>query len=133
MKAAADPRVARIERLISTVLRVGVLVSLGVILVGSLAALVRHPDYLSSTLQFHRLTESKATFPRTPSEILKQALHLEGQGLIMTGILLLIATPVVRVAVSVVLFVYRRERAFVLMALVVLALLLTSFTIGRAG
>jgi uncharacterized membrane protein len=48
----------------------------------------------------------------------------------MLGILLLIATPVVRVAISVVLFAVQRDRRYVLITAVVLALLLTSLMSG---
>jgi uncharacterized membrane protein len=41
----------------------------------------------------------------------------------MAGLLLLIATPVLRVAVSMLAFVYQRD----------LTLLLTSFVLGKAG
>jgi uncharacterized membrane protein len=45
----------------------------------------------------------------------------------------LIATPVLRVAISVLAFVYQRDRTFVVITTVVLALLLTSFVLGRGG
>jgi uncharacterized membrane protein len=51
----------------------------------------------------------------------------------MAGLLLLIATPVLRVAVSILAFVYQRDRAFVAITSIVLALLLTSFVLGRGG
>jgi uncharacterized membrane protein len=51
----------------------------------------------------------------------------------MAGLLLLIATPVLRVAVSVLAFVYQRDRTFVIITSVVLTLLLASFVLGKAG
>jgi uncharacterized membrane protein len=56
--------------------------------------------------------------------------ELRGQSIAMLGILLLIATPVVRVAISVVLFAAQRDRRYVLITAVVLALLLTSLMSG---
>ena len=51
----------------------------------------------------------------------------------MAGLILLIATPVARVAVSVLVFVVERDGAFVLITLFVLILLLLSFLLGKAG
>jgi uncharacterized membrane protein len=59
--------------------------------------------------------------------------HSQGRAIVMAGLLLLIATPVVRVAISVLAFVYQRDRTFVVITSVVLALLLTSFALGRGG
>jgi uncharacterized membrane protein len=47
------------------------------------------------------------------------------------GLLLLIATPVMRVAVSVLIFVHQRDWTFVVITSVVLVLLVLSFVLGR--
>ncbi len=49
-----------------------------------------------------------------------------GQGLIQLGLLLLIATPIARVALSVVGFAIERDRMYVAFTLIVLAILLYS-------
>jgi len=46
------------------------------------------------------------------------------------GLLVLIATPVTRVAVSIVAFIRMRDRRYVVITTVVLALLLLSFFLG---
>jgi uncharacterized membrane protein len=51
----------------------------------------------------------------------------------MAGLLLLIATPVMRVAFSVLVFVYQHDRVFVVITSIVLTLLLVSFVLGRGG
>ena len=48
----------------------------------------------------------------------------------MVGVLLLVATPVLRVTVSVVGFALERDRRFVIITALVLAVLLGSFAIG---
>ncbi len=48
----------------------------------------------------------------------------------MAGLLVLMATPVVRVALSLLVFGRQRDRAFVAVTSVVLALLLWSFVLG---
>ena len=53
--------------------------------------------------------------------------------MIVLGLVLLIATPVVRVIVSTVAFYRERDRVYVAITLLVLALLLVSFVLGRSG
>ena len=52
---------------------------------------------------------------------------------IVAGLVLLIATPVIRVAVSLVAFTRERDRTFVAITATVLFLLLLSFLLGKAG
>ena len=69
---------------------------------------------------------------RNVSGIVRDALALRGRGLIQLGLLLLIATPVARVAFSVVAFAMQRDRLYVVVALIVLAVLMCSLTGARA-
>jgi uncharacterized membrane protein len=56
---------------------------------------------------------------------------LEGQAVVTLGLLLLIATPVLRVAISMFLFIYQRDWTYALITLAVLSLLLLSFGLGK--
>lgn len=56
-----------------------------------------------------------------------------GTRLLTAGLLVLIATPVLRVAVSVAVFARQGDRTFVLVTGGVLALLVLSFLLGKAG
>jgi uncharacterized membrane protein len=67
----------------------------------------------------------------TLSGIVKDALAFRGRGLIQLGLLLLIATPIARVAFSVVAFVIQRGRPYVVVTLIVLAVLIYSLTGGH--
>jgi uncharacterized membrane protein len=58
---------------------------------------------------------------------------LQPQAIIASGLLLLIVTPVVTVITSVVAFAIERDRRFVVIALVVLAILISSMLIGKGG
>jgi uncharacterized membrane protein len=49
------------------------------------------------------------------------------------GLLLLILTPILRVAVSVLMFLLERDRPFVLITAAVLAALVLSFLLGKTG
>jgi len=129
----ADEKVRRVELAISTLLRIGVVTSLLVVLAGTVVTFVHHPHYLSSRHDLVRLTSPGAEFPHSVPSVIQGLQHGQGRAIVMAGLLLLIATPVLRVAISVLAFVYQRDRTFVVITTVVLALLLTSFVLGRGG
>jgi uncharacterized membrane protein len=66
----------------------------------------------------------------TVSGIVPEALSFHPRGIIQLGLLLLIATPVARVAFSVLAFAWQRDRTYVIVTLIVLVILLYSLT-GR--
>jgi uncharacterized membrane protein len=128
---AADARLKRVELLLSVILRAGVIVSFIVIVAGTVLAFARQDEYASMPEALRRLTEPGAAYPRTLRAIVSEAFRGRGPALIMLGLLLLVATPVIRVAASVVVFAIQRDRAFVLLTLIVLVLLLTALWLGR--
>lgn len=126
-----DPRVRRVEIIISTILRVGVVTSLFVVVLGTALSFVHHPDYRLSHNELDRLTHPGAAFPHTPAQVRDGIVHLRGQSIVVLGLLILLATPVLRVAISVLAFLYQRDRIFVIITLIVLTLLLLSFFLGK--
>lgn len=131
--AEADERVRRVEVLISVLLRVGVVTSLVIVVAGTILTFVAHPRYLSSHAPLDGLIGEDARFPHTPQAVLTGVRHGNGPAVVTAGLLVLIATPVVRVAVSIFAFVYQRDRTFVVITSVVFVLLLASFALGKAG
>jgi len=127
------PRMRRAELLISTVLRSGVLTSLTVILVGTLLTFLHHPEYVSSRQELARLTQGGAGFPHTLRDVVAGLAALRGQAVVVLGLLILIATPVVRVAVTVLVFLEERDRIYVAITATVLIFLLLSFFLGGAA
>jgi len=119
-----------IETLISVTLRTGVLLSMAVIVTGVVFTFVHHPDYFRSRPALGELTNAEATFPRTIGEVLRGVAQARGQAIVMAGILLLIATPIARVAISVALFASQRDRLYVAVTATVLVLLVVSFALG---
>lgn len=126
-------RVRRMELVISYLLRIGVVVSLVVVVGGLVLSFVHHPVYVSSRPELHRLTSRDTPFPHTFSGLVGGLRELDGRAITALGLLLLIATPVLRVAVSIPLFVYQRDRTFAIVTAVVLTVLICSFVLGRAG
>ena len=119
-----------VEKLISITLRTGVVVSVAIMLVGVVVTFAHHPDYFHSRPALGELTNSREIFANTLGAVGRGVRDVRGQSIAMLGILLLIATPVMRVAISVVLFAAQRDRRYVLITAVVLALLLTSLISG---
>lgn len=60
-------------------------------------------------------------------------LNLRGRAVVMAGLLLLILMPVVRVAVTIVVFAHRRDWTYMALTALVLALLIISFLLGKTG
>lgn len=63
--------------------------------------------------------------------VIGSALSLHSLGVIQLGLLLLVATPIARVALSLVAFMRQRDRRYVLITAIVLAILLFSLAGGR--
>jgi uncharacterized membrane protein len=80
-----------------------------------------------------RLAGPGGSFPRTAAWFFGGLAHLDGQTVIVAGLLLLICTPVARVAVSMVAFARQRDRLYFAITAAVLVLLLLSFALGKVG
>jgi len=128
-----DPRVHRVELLISSLLRIGVVTSLSIVIIGTVISFWRHPDYTSVPAELRRLTSPGAAFPYSLRDVWHGVVRLRGQAIVVLGLLMLISTPVIRVAVSIFAFLYQRDWRFVLITATVLVLLLLSFGIGKVG
>ena len=126
----------RVELIISELLRWGVAASLALLATGTLLCFLHSADYGAAggtTADLQRLLHGDTPFPRTAAWLLDGLRHAQGQAVIVLGLLLLIAPPVLRVAVSIVGFALEKDRSYVLITIVVFVLLLVSFTLGRAG
>ncbi|HVO09617.1 MAG TPA: DUF1634 domain-containing protein [Vicinamibacteria bacterium] len=112
----------RAEQVIGTLLRTGVLAAgLTVMAAGGLY-LARHGAERPDIHAFHGEPQDL----RGPGGIVRQAAAMRARALIQLGLLLLIATPVARVALSAVVFALEKDRVYVVVTLVVLGLLLYS-------
>jgi uncharacterized membrane protein len=127
------PAVHRVELIISTLLRIGVGLSLAVIVMGTLISFFHHPGYLWSFRDLTDLTSPGKAFPHTLLDTLAGVLALRGEAIVTAGLLLLIATPVMRVAISILAFALQKDWIFTLLTTAVLAFLLLSFLLGHAG
>jgi uncharacterized membrane protein len=112
----------QMESIIATLLRGGVLLSAMFVLAGGILYLLEH----GSELPAYRFFRGEPANLRSLRGIVTDALSFGSRGLIEAGLLLLIATPVARVAFSAFVFLQQRDGAYVLITLIVLAILLFS-------
>ena len=118
---------------IVTVLRVGVVSSIAIMLVGMAVTFLHHPEYFSASPALGALTSPNAHFPNTLLDVASGVRGGRGQAIVMAGLLVLIATPVARVALSVFVFVKVRDRLYAGITFAVLMILLVSFSVGLVG
>jgi uncharacterized membrane protein len=116
-----------VELAIGNLLRAGVLLAVAVGLVGEAVMLAHrglaHPNYTVFLGEPPNL--------RTFRGILASVFSLQGRGIIQLGLLILIATPVARVAFSVIAFAVEHDRLYVFITLIVLGVLIFSLAGGH--
>jgi uncharacterized membrane protein len=117
---------ARIDEVIGDLLRVGVVLSSLIVLIGGGLYLTRHGTELPNYHMFH----GEPSELRSILGIIKDASSFSSRGIIQLGMLLLIATPVIRVAFTVVSFIIQRDRIYVGVTLIVLSVLIFSLAGG---
>ena len=126
--AATDPpgRERRSEQAIALLLRAGVLLAAAVVLGGGIYYLIRHGAQLEPWSIFRG---EPADLRQLPG-IFHAARAGLARGIIQVGLLLLILTPIARVAFSAVVFWRDRDRTYVAITLAVLAVLLYNLLLG---
>ncbi|BAY09644.1 DUF1634 domain-containing protein [Calothrix sp. NIES-2098] len=107
----------QLETLLSNLLKYGVLLASTVVLIGGILYLIRHG---SEPVTYHFFQGEPSEF-RSPSGVISAVLSGSRRGIIQLGLLLLIATPVLRVVISLLAFIWRREFIYVIVTLLVLA------------
>ena len=125
-----------IEKIISNLLRWGVLASLILIGSGTLLSFVHSNDYGAqggSPSDLQVLIRPEAVMSFSISGFIHGLSQGQGQSLIIAGLILLIATPVLRVAISIITFAVERDWTFVGITSLVFLLLLFSFWLGKIG
>ena len=115
----------QVEEFIGQVLRAGVLLSCAVTIVGIVLYLWHSSSVLPDYRVFH------AAKGKLLANLLPNAFHGNPIAIIQVGILLLIATPVARVAFLVGAFALERDRMYVAVSGIVLAILLYSIVFVR--
>lgn len=134
-----DPYIHKMEAVVSWVLRIGVVLSVAIVLAGLGLLFSHHPGYTTFThgVRYQTLTQPKNShgvipFPHSFSELVHSLSLGQGRGVIVLGLVVLLATPVLRVAVGVVGFGLERDLKMTLAtSFVLLVLLFSIFFVGR--
>ena len=117
-----------VQQAIGGLLRVGVVVAAVVTCLGGALLLLQH----GGDPVAHRTFIGEPAALESIVGIVRGAMALNGDAIAQLGILLLIATPVARVAFTLVAFVLQRDRTYVVITSIVLTLLLYAFVFGKA-
>jgi uncharacterized membrane protein len=112
----------RLEMIISVLLRTGVMISAAVVLLGGICFLSRHGQEQPEYRVFHG---TPATY-RSVSGVIHAAGPSNCPAIIQLGLLLLILTPVARVAFSLAGFALERDRTYIELTAIVLVILIYS-------
>ena len=115
-----------LEQRLGTLLRAGVVLSAVVTLLGGIMYLAAHGGASAS---YHVFVGEPAPL-RTVGGVIAGVLRGDSAAIIQLGVLLLIATPVARVFISVIGFARERDWMYVCCSLIVLALLCYSLAHG---
>jgi len=109
----------KVEVLIGNLLRIGVIASASLVILGGLIYFLLGAPALPSYKSFRGEPEEL----RHVEGIIKYALSLHARGLIQLGFLVLIATPIARVAFSIFAFLRQRDIMYVIVTCIVLIVL----------
>ena len=111
---------AQMELIMGRLLQVGVLIAATVVLLGGVMYLFAHAGELSD----YRVFRARPVGLRHPKALLHGIAAGDASAIIQCGILLLVATPICRVIFAVIAFILERDRLYIAVSLVVLAVLL---------
>ncbi|HVP49084.1 MAG TPA: DUF1634 domain-containing protein [Bryobacteraceae bacterium] len=119
----------KVERVIGRLLQTGLMLAASVVLAGGICYLFRH----GASRTDYRVFRGEPSELRSVAGILHGIASRRCRDLIQLGLVLLIATPVARVAFSVFAFAKERDYTYVAITLVVLAILIYSLAGGPSA
>jgi uncharacterized membrane protein len=118
-QAAIDQK---LEVVIGYTLRIGVVTAAVIVLIGGVLYLVENRSAPANYHAFHAASRHSASL----SGIVRNIRAFDSRGIIQLGLLVLVATPIMRVMFSIIAFAMERDITYVIVTLIVLAVLLYS-------
>ena len=115
-----------ISVIIGYLLRTGVLIAAATVFAGGIVYLTHFGDIVPN----YKFFRGEPADLRSVGEVVRDTITFNGKSLIQLGLLLLIATPVARVAFSILAFAVQRDRLYILVTVFVLAVLVFSLAGG---
>ena len=117
-----------VEQLIGRLLQIGVLIAAAITVVGGTLLLVQHGRAPAD----YDVFRGEPRYLRSLSGVFGAAGRGDSRAIVQLGLVFLIATPIVRVAFTLIAFALQRDRVYVGVTLIVLALLLFGLLFGIA-
>lgn len=118
-----------IQLIIGRVLRTGVWTSVAVVLLGGIIYLIHSGNDIAHYSKF----TGEPDMTRSASGLINNIISLNGRSIIQAGLILLIATPILRVACSAMGFFLEKDHLYTGITVLVLVIILTSMLSGYAG
>lgn len=115
---------SRVEAAVSVILRTGVIISAAILFIG-LGLLVARGEFAHGTR-----IDAKMAYPKDIPTLIAGLSVADPASIISLGLLVLIATPVTRVAASIILFAASRDWLYVVITAVVLSILVFGIAVG---
>lgn len=106
---------------IGKLMRAVVLTSAAIILIGLVLYLVTGASGYENN-----------TFPTNPLTIISGVVMLKPYAIMLTGLFILILTPILRVGVSIAVFIREKDKLYILISSAVFIILIVSFLLGKA-
>ena len=122
-------RDVNMQAVLGWVLRIGVFVSMIVVFIGGVIYIYRHGHSIADYHDFKGVPQFVHTIPG----IIHGIATLRGRAIIQAGIMLLIATPVIRIIFSAFGFILERDWLYLSITLIVLAIIIAGIFTGSAG
>lgn len=113
------------QLVIGRLLRTGVSVSVGIALIGGIIYIIRHGNQVVDYTHFTGVPAYVS-----PAHLFKSIMQLRGRAIIQAGIILLIATPVIRIIFSAAGFALEKDHLYTSITLLVLGIIIFSMVHG---
>ncbi|GAA4327923.1 DUF1634 domain-containing protein [Mucilaginibacter gynuensis] len=117
------------QLIIGRILRIGVFASIAIAFLGGIVYIARHGQETVDYTHFKGVPDFVSHIPT----LIHGVFTLRGRAIIQTGIILLIATPVIRVLFSTIGFAIEKDRLYTIISAIVLLIILFSMLSGHAG
>jgi uncharacterized membrane protein len=115
-----------VEKAVGRVLRIGVILSATIICLG--LVLLAAKGIITNGMRI----DAAIPYPRDLGALLSGLLALDPASVIVLGLVVLIATPITRVFVSIIAFALERDWRYVAVTAIVLAILIVGIALGKA-
>ncbi len=116
-----------LQSVIGYILRWGVWIAMGVSLLGGIIYLYHHGQ---EQIHYGTFVEQDHSIMDMLRSTFNSITGWHGRGIIMLGIMLLFATPLVRLLFSLIGFILEKDRLYIIITLIVLAIIFTSIRGG---